>query len=156
MKLILHPSGIFSWGPVSPVGLKVWFFFILVFICLLMFYVLGFHYLSQFFILTSQLFHISQKGLNLLLLHNFLLLCSFCFHLVLRGTFLSLRKMAWMISVPINGAKLIVQKISSWAPRRSGWTKLWLRSSLLEENLQNELGGRVTSRCGVSQTAFDA
>ena len=46
-------------------------------------------------------------------------------------------------------------KISSWAPRRSGWMKLWLGSSLLDENLQNELGGRVTRRCGISQTASD-
>ena len=33
---------------------------------------------------------------------------------------------------------------------------LWMGSSLLEENLQNELGGRVTRRCGVSQTTSDA
>ena len=31
-----------------------------------------------------------------------------------------------------------------------------LGSSLLEENLRNELGERVTRRCGVSQTASDA
>ena len=34
--------------------------------------------------------------------------------------------------------------------------KLWLGLSLLEENPQNELGGRVTRQCGVSQTASDA
>jgi len=61
-----------------------------------------------------------------------------------------------MISVPTNGAKLMMQKINSWAPCHSGWTKLWFESSLLEENLQSELGGRVTHRYGVSQTAFAA
>ena len=51
---------------------------------------------------------------------------------------------------------MMMQKINSWAPRRSGWTKLWLGSSLLEENLQNQLGGKVTRRCGVSQIASNA
>ena len=45
-----------------------------------------------------RVFHISQKGLDLLLLHSIWLRYSFYFHLVLRGTLLSLGKMAWMIS----------------------------------------------------------
>ena len=65
----------------------------------IMFCVLGFHCLSQLFILAIHLFHISQKGLDLLLLHSFWLLCSFWFHLILQGSLLSLGKMAWMISV---------------------------------------------------------
>ena len=58
-KLILHSGGIFSWGPISPVSLGVWFSFILVFNCSPTFCILGFHCLSQFYILASQLFHIS-------------------------------------------------------------------------------------------------
>ena len=97
--LFLHPSGIFSWRFVLPIGLKVWFFFVLVFTCLPTFCILRLHCFSKFFILACQLFHIGQKGLDLLLLHNIWLRSIFCFYLVLRGTLLSLGKMAWMISV---------------------------------------------------------
>ena len=61
------------------------------------------------------------------------------------------RWLEWL-AIPTDNAKLMMQKISSWAPHCSGWTKLWLWSSLLEENLQNELGGKVTCLYGVSQT----
>ena len=51
--------------------------FILDFNCSPTFWVLGFHCLSQLFILASQLFHISQESLDLLLLYSVWLLCSF-------------------------------------------------------------------------------
>ena len=65
------------------------------------------------------------------------------------------RWLEWL-TFPTDRAKLMMQKISNWALRHNEWTKLWVRSSLLKESLENELAGRVTRRCGVSQTASDA
>ena len=61
-----------------------------------------------------------------------------------------------MISVPTDGAKLMMQKIAVEllivADRRScDWGHLYWR-----KNLQNELDGRVTRQCGVSYTIYDA
>jgi len=35
-----------------------------------------------------------------------------------------------MISIPTDGAKLMMQKINNWAPHCSRWTMLWMGSSL--------------------------
>ena len=48
-------------------------------------------------------------------------------------------RLEWL-AFPTDAAKLMMQKINSWAPRHNGWTKLWLGSSLLEENLQKWTG----------------
>ena len=142
-KLAFHSGWAFFWHSCPPIGLAIWsflimvsfdpsaFFFILILHSPLSFLVLGFSDSPQFFILASHFFKLAIRGWTC---------CATCSASIscYEVPFCHLGKMAWMIGIPTDSAKLMMRKITKLRTS-SHWMDDHMVGRVSGENLQESL-----------------
>ena len=142
-KLAFHSGWVFFWHSCPPIGLAIRsflimvsfdpsaFFFILILHSPLSFLVLGFSDSPQFFILASHFFKLAIKGWTCYVTCSASISCY-------EVPFCHLGKMAWMIGIPTDSAKLMMRKITKLRTS-SHWMDDPMVGRVSSENLQESL-----------------